>query len=198
MDELNLISPDPRPTRADAVKNHEVLLRTAQRLFDESGVETVTMTQIAQEAGVGKGTLYRHFNNKNEICQALLDEDMRSLQVKTLRHARETGDPLATLRWFLDAVVRFVVRNEEMLFSGLETSPNLSMELDAHLWWRQTIRGFLRQMQVEGDLDYLTDVLYIMLDVNTIRFQRHTRGYDVERIITGLHDTLERLRFTAH
>src|SRR5690606_32590114 len=83
MNNHNLIMPDPRPTRADAVTNRELLLSTAPDLFERVGVDVVTMTPIAQEANVGKGTLYRHFNNKNDICQALLDQDMRDLQSRT-------------------------------------------------------------------------------------------------------------------
>ena len=193
MEDLNLINPDPRPTRADAVKNRELLLETAQRLFDDEGVETVTMTQIAEEAGVGKGTLYRHFSNKNDICHALLDQDMHDLQAATLAHAREGSDPLTTLRWFLESVAAFVMRNQDLLYSGLDSSPALSVAQAAHLWWRQTIRGYLRQLNVTGDLDYLTDTLYMMLDVNTIRFQMHNLGYERQRILDGLNDLLTRL-----
>ncbi len=191
MDNLDLLTPDPKPTRADAVKNREVLLETAQTLFEHEGVDNVTMTQIAQSAGVGKGTLYRHFNNKNDVCQALLDQDMRDLQATTLQNMRETTDLRATLRWFVDRVTLFVFRNEDLLFAGLDTSPDLSLELPAHLWWRQTIRGMLRQLNVTGDIDYLTDAIYTMLDVNTLRFQRRSLGYDRERIVNGLNTLLD-------
>ncbi|MEQ8671802.1 MAG: TetR/AcrR family transcriptional regulator [Aggregatilineales bacterium] len=193
MNNYNLLMPDPRPTRADAVKNREVLLDTAEMLFERDGVEAVTMTQIAQEAGVGKGTLYRHFNNKNEICQALLNQDMLDLQSRTLTQMRQNNETEATLRWFLEAVVRFVTKNEDLLFAGLDTSPDLSMEFPAHLWWRQTIRGCLRELIDDGDLEYLTDTLYILLDVHTLRFQHHSLGYDLQRIVDGLNDVLTRL-----
>jgi len=197
-DELNLIGQKQRASRADAVKNRKVLLDTARHLFITIGVETVTMTQLAQEAGVGKGTLYRHFNNKNEICEALLDQEMRELQSGTLAKSRADGDPYENLRWFLSATITFVYDNSDMLFAGLETYALGFLESPAHLWWRPTIRGFLQQMKdtmgcsLPDDLDFLTDALYVMLGVGAIRFQQN-RGYTLDNIINGLHATLERL-----
>jgi AcrR family transcriptional regulator len=193
MDNQNLLMPDPRPTRADAIKNRELLLETAQDLFERDGVEVVTMTQIAQEAGVGKGTLYRHFNNKNEICHALLDQEMFDLQSRTLARMRQQSNCDSALRWFVEAVAHFVTKNEALLFAGLDTSPLLSLEYPAHLWWRQTIRGCLRDLLPDGDLEYLADTIYVLLDVHTIRFQQRSLGYDLQRILDGLNAVIDRL-----
>ncbi|MDX1993283.1 MAG: TetR family transcriptional regulator [bacterium] len=190
MDEQRLILADPRPTRADAVKNRELLLETASRLFTENGVETVTMSQIAQAAQVGKGTLYRHFKDKTELCYALLDHEQRDLQNQTLRRLRESADIREHLRWFLEQAVRFVVRNDDLLFGG-EASTMMFIQHPAHLWWRQTIRGLLMKIGTRFDVDYAADVLYVMLDVNALRFQRRTLGYDLSRIIAGLHALMD-------
>jgi hypothetical protein len=48
-------------------------------------------------------------------------------------------------------------------------------------------------MGLSGDLDYLSDSLYVMLDVNTIYFQKNRLGYDLERITTGLLEMVDRL-----
>jgi AcrR family transcriptional regulator len=82
MDEIVMYG-ESLPSRADALKNRALLLETARRLFSEQGVEAVSMTAIADAAGVGKGTLYRHFENKAQLCQALLDDDQRALQERT-------------------------------------------------------------------------------------------------------------------
>lgn len=189
----DLIIPEHRPTRSDAVKNRELLLDTAIRLFTQQGVESVSMSQLASEAGVGKGTLYRHFTNKTEVCQALLDQDQRDLQERTLLRTRQILDPLDNLCWFLEEVARFVLRNDELLAAASEASRTPSIAFVAHLWWRLTIRGLLQRMSIPGDIDYSADVLYVMLDVNTIRFQHHNLGYDANRIINGLHTTLHHL-----
>lgn len=191
--EKNLILHDVRPTRSDAVKNRELLLETAQRLFAEHGVSAVSMSAVAQAAGVGKGTLYRHFANKTELCQELIDADQRDLQERTLRHLRENpGNPLDNLRWFLPEVVAFINRNLPMFLVDLQHVSSL-LGHPAHIWWWQTIRGLLRQINPDMDADYAADILYVMVDSRTIHYQQTVRGYSTERILSGLLNTVERL-----
>ena len=189
----NLILIEQRPTRSDALKNRALLLETAQRLFAEKGVEAVSMSAIAETAGVGKGTLYRHFPDKTAICQTLLDEDQRDLQDSALLYFRNQRDPLVNLRWFLAEVVDFVERNSALLCVGAATAGLKSLEHPAHLWWRHTIRAFLQQINPHIDLDYAADVLYVMLDVHVAYFQRTSLGYDTPRIIDGITNTLSQL-----
>jgi AcrR family transcriptional regulator len=193
MDNPLILPDDSRPTRSDAVKNHALLLETAQRLFAEQGLEAVSMSAIAEAAGVGKGTLYRHFKNKSDLAHELLDQDMRDLQMRALRRLRGHHAPLDDLAWFLEQVVRFVDRNEGLLCVA---AGDLSLlDTPAHLWWRQTIRGLLNRVQppLATDLDYITDMLYVMTDVRTLRFQKRALSYDANRIIDGLKMTLELL-----
>ena len=188
----NLIFPDHRPSRADAVKNRELLMQTAQRLFAQNGVDAVKMSDVADAAGVGKGTLYRHFpKGKLELCQVLIDQDQRDLQDRTLKRLREHGDPVLDLEWFLREVLAFVVRNQSLVFA--EAAIGMLLDHPAHSWWRQTIRGLLMRIKPDVDLDYTTDLLFVMLDPRTIHFQMNARGYDPERIASGLVAVLYRL-----
>lgn len=181
----NLILSAPRPSRADAVKNRELLLQTAQRLFDENGVDAVTMADVAQAAGVGKGTLYRHFpNGKPDLCRMLIDQDQRDLQNRTLARLREQSDPQANLEWFLREVIAFVDRNQRFMFA--ESTLGATLDHPAHRWWRQTIRGLLGRIRPDLDVEYVTDMLFVMLDPRTIRYQIVARGYDASRIGAAL------------
>lgn len=184
---------EARPNRADAVKNRALLLETAQRLFDAHGVECVSMSAVAEAAGVGKGTLYRHFTNKTELSLALLDQDQRDLQERTFQRLRVVDNPIDNLRWFLSEVASFADRNRRWL--GVARQGGISpdtREHPAHLWWRQTVRSLLQRAQVAGDLDYAADVFYALLDPAMIDFQRRALGYDMERVERGLHETLDR------
>lgn len=183
--DIHLIDPDHRPSRSDALQNRALLLNTAQILFEEQGVEAVSMTAIAQAAGVGKGTLYRHFGSKTDLCMALLDQDMRQLQERVFLYFRQQADPLLKLQWFLEEVLRYVHRNLKFLMVGVQEGQH-DLQHPAHIWWRHTILKLLQQLDVADDLEYLTDTLYIMLDVHTIRFQLETLGYSLERIVQGL------------
>lgn len=65
-----------RPLRRDATRNRERVLQAARELFAERGLE-VTMDEIARRAGVGVGTVYRRFHNRDEIIAALFEDRMR-------------------------------------------------------------------------------------------------------------------------
>lgn len=185
--------PDEKPTRADAVRNRRRLLETAERLFNEQSVENITMSDIAKSAGVGKGTLYRHFSDKADLCHALLDEAMRDFQAQTLQQMGNLAQPYQTLCWFMRAAALYVHCHTALLTEvANQGNPIASLRHPAHIWWRQTILGLLERLQPDGDIAYMADVLYLLLDVQTVRFQL-LQGYDIERIIKGLLMTVNRL-----
>lgn len=194
MDE-DLILHEPRSTRSDALKNHDLLLETAQLLFNAHGVDSVSMSALAETAGVGKGTLYRHFpEGKTQLCTELINADQRDLQERTLHRLRvQPCDPLANLRWFLGEVVAFVGRNRELLFSAVTGGAGIMLGHPAHMWWRQTIRGLLAQLKPSIDIEYAADVFYVMLDPRTIRYQHTAHNFDNERVLAGLIDLLDHL-----
>ncbi|MBK8023590.1 MAG: TetR/AcrR family transcriptional regulator [Chloroflexi bacterium] len=188
MDDLIIIS-EQRPTRADAVRNRDMLLCVARRMFDAYGVDAVTMTAIAHEAKVGKGTLYRNFPDKQSLCRELLDQEQRELQQDTLARLRAPGEPFEHLVWFIDNVLAFVWRNLQIL----QISDALPLAHPAHYWWRLTIRGLLQRINPAVDLDYLADTLFVLLDPRVIQYQRDARGYSMERISDALARTARRL-----
>ena len=200
---IGMIAGDGAPSRqerADATANRLLILNTAESLFNEQGVEAVTMADIAQAAGVGKGTLYRRFANKPELCLALMDEQMVAFQNGTLAGLRElaTSDIPAKeqLDFFLDALVHFTDSHLPLicevqragLFSGgpEHESP--------HIWQHMTIKGLLNtagragEVSPEVDVEYTADALLAPLRATLFRFQREGRGYSLERISAGLQE----------
>ena len=65
--------------RSDAIKNEQLIMKTAQTLFNNNEVEKVSMKKIAETAQIGTGTLYRHFSDKSEICHALLEHHIEAM-----------------------------------------------------------------------------------------------------------------------
>lgn len=69
----------PRSSRSDANKNRAHVLATAEKCFAERGIG-VPMDAIAKKAGVGAGTLYRHFPNKEALIAALVADQVGDLE----------------------------------------------------------------------------------------------------------------------
>ncbi|MEU4538850.1 helix-turn-helix domain-containing protein [Streptosporangium sp. NPDC023825] len=82
-----------REPRADARRNRERILRTAQRLFATEGLG-VPLDEIARRAGVGPGTVHRHFPAKEALYLAVATDQIRRLVTRAEALAA-TGDPAA-------------------------------------------------------------------------------------------------------
>jgi AcrR family transcriptional regulator len=90
----------PRPLRKDALRNRSLLLAAAREVFAERGIDA-SLDDIAHRAGLGVGTAYRHFANKQEIVAALSDEAIDNL-IRTLGAAQSIANPLEALVSFLE------------------------------------------------------------------------------------------------
>jgi len=99
-------SPDGRKPRADAQRNRERILEVAKRAFTRLGADT-SLDDIAKQAGVGPGTLYRHFPTREELLKAVYRNELENLATAEEKFA-ETRPPVEALRaWlllFVDAV----------------------------------------------------------------------------------------------
>src|SRR6266568_4836959 len=95
-----------RKPRADAQRNREHILEVAKQEFTRSGADT-SLDDIAKEAGVGPGTLYRHFPTREELLQAVYRSEMEKLAAAERRFA-QSMPPIEALRaWlllFVDAI----------------------------------------------------------------------------------------------
>ncbi|HEY3468168.1 MAG TPA: helix-turn-helix domain-containing protein [Amycolatopsis sp.] len=90
---------DVKPMRADARRNYERLLEEAKRAFAEHGVEA-SLEDIARRAGVGIGTLYRHFPTRDALLETLLRARFDA-QAERARELLEHPEPLNALQGWL-------------------------------------------------------------------------------------------------
>jgi len=101
-----------RPLRADAARNRELILQTARRCFAQRGI-SVTLNDIAHEAGVGVGTVYRRFADKDALIEALLATKFEAMNEAAARAAEE-HDPREALRVYLMGVFEFRARDRAL------------------------------------------------------------------------------------
>lgn len=93
----------PRPLRADAERNRRLILDTARELFAAKGLH-VGLDEIARETGVGVGTVYRRFPDKDALISELFDDRVRTL-VARLDEASALEDPWDAFTAFLRTFV---------------------------------------------------------------------------------------------
>ncbi len=96
-----------RRPRTDAQRNRSHILEVAERYFSEEGVAG-SLDAIAKRAGVGAGTLYRHFPSRDALLAALLrarDEELEARRAAIQRE--EIGSTERLARW-LDALIEWV------------------------------------------------------------------------------------------
>jgi AcrR family transcriptional regulator len=197
---------DSRHERSDAAENRRRILREAERLFTEHGVDAVAMQDIARAAGVGQGTLYRRFANKGELCLAMLDTQMADFQNEvfaTLRTMTAHGETkFAQLIWFFDALIQFAERHAPMLCAaGREANGPVTMSRDSSpfVWQRLTVTGLLqtgmarREFRADIDAQATAELLLTMLFPPAFQTMR-AGGLSLERITNTVRHIIEGLQ----
>jgi AcrR family transcriptional regulator len=91
--------------RADARRNREELLDVARQVFAEEGVDA-SLRDIARRAGVGIGTLYRHFPTREELLAAIIDGGVRRMASRAADLAASEPPEAALRDWLRDVTGR--------------------------------------------------------------------------------------------
>jgi AcrR family transcriptional regulator len=95
-----LVAPGDRPLRADARRNREKVLAAARAVFSEHGRDA-QIDDVARQAGVGVGTVYRHFPTKEALIEALMVASFEAIALEA-EAALEVEDPweaFASVLW---------------------------------------------------------------------------------------------------
>ncbi|MFE6286979.1 TetR/AcrR family transcriptional regulator [Streptomyces sp. NPDC057877] len=101
----------PRPKRADARRNEQVLLDAAAAVFVASGVEA-PIRDIAARAGVGTATIYRHFPTRADLIVAVYRHQVEALAEAGPALLASSTTPYAALERWIDLFVDFVVTKQ--------------------------------------------------------------------------------------
>ena len=110
-----------RKTKEEAQKTYQALLEAAQRLFINKGIANTTLNQIAKEAGMTRGALYWHFENKDALILALWEDGAGGFNRETtyaLEHLSNVENPTGTFRELMHGMI-----------SAVLTDPKLSQSL---------------------------------------------------------------------
>jgi AcrR family transcriptional regulator len=106
--------------RADAQRNHDQLVAHARDLFLSRGTDA-SLEEVARRAGVGIGTLYRHFPARTDLIEAVYQNEAERLIALAERLAT-TAEPMAALETWLREVVAHCARYQGIAVVLLETA----------------------------------------------------------------------------
>ena len=148
------------------------ILAAARRLMDHKGVDTLTMDEIAQAAGVAKGTLYLYFQSKDELIQALLSQVGEAIALDLEAIFARPDSPQEKLRQVVMLLLNYVDR-ESALFpvylrelvkskAGRETTLTTLRELEERivtLITRIFAEGIAKKQFISADPRLLTFLL---------------------------------------
>ncbi|NUP50554.1 MAG: TetR/AcrR family transcriptional regulator [Catenulispora sp.] len=138
MEDLPLLDQPPRE-RADAARNRALVLQAAWRLYTSGGVEALTTDAVAQEAGVGKGTVYRRFRDKSGLVSALLDDKEKELQLAMISGPAPLGPdapPTERRIAFVHAYLDYVQSHLDLLLASETAAPGARYRLGAYRFWK--------------------------------------------------------------
>ncbi|MEY9182492.1 AcrR family transcriptional regulator [Bradyrhizobium sp. USDA 326] len=124
-----------RKPRADAVRNRERVLEAAKLVFNAGGSEA-SLEAVAKRAGVGIGTLYRHFPTREALFEAVYRREVEQLS-ELAEQLKNAKDPVEALRRWLRSGVEFVATKKGMM-AALALAVQSGSELHAFSFERLT------------------------------------------------------------
>jgi AcrR family transcriptional regulator len=179
--------------RADAARNRERILSAARRLFDERSVSCVSMDEIAEAAGVGKGTLFRRFGSRASLAAAVLSERERTFQEGIIRGEPPLGPgapPQERLIAFGEALLDTLELHSELLLAAETGAARFGHP--AYRVHRLHVMLLLDEADAECDSELLADTLLAAFGAELFVYLRQGRSLELERLKDGWRELVRR------
>lgn len=194
MPDLLPMADAPPPERADAARNRQRLLMAAERLVASRGADALTMSALAAEAGVGKGTLFRRFDSREGLMGALLDHTEAEWQGAVMTGPPPLGPGAET--W--DRLLAFGRSRLETTLNHADLIRNAgrggsTRSIAAYSFAMMHLRHLLHELGVTGDLPLLATALMAPLELPILEQQVRAEGLLVERVYAGWVDLAGRI-----
>jgi AcrR family transcriptional regulator len=152
------------------------------------------MNQIAAEAQIGPGTLYRRYRNKSELCLDLMKDNLVLLfeDIEAYLEKHQGASPNERFRGILGLFIRFR-ENKAQLLTGVEESPSAGrpkssrsaspLYQELHQLFVKLFDEMAARGQPRTDSVFRADMLLTSLTSESYLFQRNERGYSPEEIV---------------
>lgn len=188
----------PRPSsEALWAKRQEEILEVAVRLFAQKGYSDTDTQQLADELGVGKGTIYRYFPSKQELFLAAVDRVMQKLLATIEAAIHGIEDPLERVFTGIRTFLRFSAEHPEFVELLIQEraqfkdrkKPTFQQYREVNVErWRDLYRvlmaeGRVRDMPAERITDVVGDLLYGTIFTNYFAGQQKDAEQQARDII---------------
>lgn len=172
----------------------KAILHTANHLFTEHGVESVSMHQIAKSVGIGQGTLYRRYSNKGDLCMDMMKEnfDIFISEIDEYLKAAAQQSVQQRLSGVMRKIIAFIDKESKWL--GVMQSYNKTEDHKADFFqsppyqYLHNVLSSLFREAVESEQVHKVDPAYTahsfiaVQSPHTYRHLRHVMGYTCEEI----------------
>jgi AcrR family transcriptional regulator len=190
MPDLPLLDEPPRE-RADAARNRALVLQAAWRLYTHGGVEALTTDAVAQEAGVGKGTVYRRFRDKSGLVAALLDDKEKELRLAMISGPAPLGPDAARAERrvaFVHAYLDYLQAHLDLLLVSETAAPGARYRLGVYQFWKTHLTMLFGD---DPDPEFRAYTVLALLDAGLVS-QLLADGWPWDRIRAGVEQEARR------
>lgn len=187
-----------RPPDADLSKRRRAeILEAATLVFSKHGFAAADVEEIADKAGVGKGTVYRYFPDKEGLFLAAVDRGMRNLKTAVDVGVATAKQPLEQIAEGVRAYLTFFDEHPEIVELLIHerahfrdrTTPTYFVHRDANMGpWQELFRdliraGTVRELPVEQIVEVISDLLYGTMFTNHFDSRKKSPGRQCEDVL---------------
>ena len=166
--------------RKDAIENRQRIEEIAHKLFDEEGVENISMNRIAKELGIGMGTLYRHFKDKSDLCFYVIQRDLNTFITRFKQIKDDYHSNYEVMKVSLDYLLQFKIDNKTLLHC-IEAGNN-KLRFYQSAFYQELFDFYYDLFKSDDDIftKFKTDMLLQSLSTSVFAFQIEHRHISIE------------------
>jgi AcrR family transcriptional regulator len=183
---------EKRKPRADGARNRVLLIETAKRAFAEIGIN-VALEEIARRAGVGIGTLYRHFPTREAMLEAVYRREVEQLS-EVVPHLLEQSKPADALHKWMHLFVDYIATKRLIVPSlGPKTGPSSALYATSAELITGALATLVKRAIASGDVRKDIDPSDLLRAMIGVTYQNPDAGWELSarRVIDLLMDGLK-------
>lgn len=187
-----------RSERSDAQRNRVRILDAAGAIHERNGVDGLKMDAVAAHAGVGKGTVYRRFQDKAGLASALLDQRIRGVHAGMLTGPPPLGPgapPRERLAAFVGAYSRHMLANIDLVLLAEEATPGGRLGRQVYPFWRHHVQILLVELEAPSPR-FRAELVMAMLAAAQLHNWVVNQGWETDALIAHLQRGVDALATT--